>query len=447
VQVDTASVILAVGSPPGHSGRGMIRASGSGAFDLIDAMATVDVPRTRGVGAIRLSEAGLGLPAMLIRCPGPSSYTGEDVFELQLPGQPVLLERVIDRLITVGAGRGVSTRRAEPGEYTARAWYSGRLSLTEAEGVAAVIAARSDAELRAAALLKTGRLGTVAAASADRIAGMLALVEAGIDFTDEEDVVAIEPAELLRRIGAECEQLQDLLERSVGMEVLQALPTVVLCGPPNAGKSTLFNALLRHRRAVVAELAGTTRDAIIEPMAVDDRGAEVLLVDAAGIDEDGGSVIARRMQQMTRSVMNDADVLLHCLPHDSDDEWIDDPRVVRVRTKHDLCERSDDADVRVSAMDGHGLDRMRAVIADRTLEQAVHLGADAVALQPRHEAALGEALESLHAARAMVEDRPESTELVALHLRSALDVMAILAGTIAPDDVLGRVFASFCIGK
>ena len=445
--MDTASVILAVGSPPGHSGRGIIRASGAGAFDLIDALSVEDVPRTRGVSAIRLGDAGLGLPAMLVRCPGPSSYTGEDIFELQLPGQPVLLERVIDRAIAIGVDRGVPTRRAEPGEFTARAWYSGRLSLTEAEGVAAVIAARSDAELRAAALLKTGRLGTVAAASADRIAGMLALVEAGIDFTDEEDVVAIEPAELLRRLGTECEQLQELLDRSVGMEVLQALPTVVLCGPPNAGKSTLFNALLRHRRAVVAELAGTTRDAIIEPLPVDDRGAEVLLVDAAGIDVDGGSVIARRMQEMTRTVMEDADVLLHCLPHDTHDEWIDDPRVVRVRTKHDLCERSDDADVHVSAVAGHGIDRMRQVIAERTLDQAVHVGADAVALQPRHEAALAEALESLHAACAMVEAQPESAELVAMHLRTALDVMAILAGTIAPDDVLGRVFASFCIGK
>lgn len=445
--MDTASVILAVGSPPGRSGRGMIRASGAGVFDLIDALSCEAVPRTRGVGPIRLNASGYGLPAILIRCPGPGSYTGEDVFELQLPGQPALLDRIIDHMIVVGMERGLETRRAEPGEYTARAWYSGRLSLTEAEGVAALIAARSDAELRAAGLLKTGRLGTVAAASADRIAGMLALVEAGIDFTDEEDVVAIEPAELLRRLRSEIDVLQDLLDRSVGMEVLQALPTVVLCGPPNAGKSTLFNALLCDRRAVVAEMAGTTRDAIAEPMTIDDRGAEILLIDAAGIDDDGGSVIGRRMQEMTRTVMAEADVLLHCLPAGLEADWIDDPRVVRVRTKQDMCDAQQDADVHVSVTESCGLEQVRSAIADRTLDQAVHMSADAVALQPRHEAALADALESLQATRAMVETRPDSAELVAMHLRTSLDVMAILAGTIAPDDVLGRVFASFCIGK
>ena len=445
--VDTASVILAVGSPPGHSGRGMIRASGKGVFELIDAIATAVVPRTRGIGAIRLSEAGLGLPALLLRCPGPASYTGEDVIELQLPGHPVLLERIIDHAIAAGAELGVPTRRAEAGEFTARAWYSGRLSLTEAEGVAAVIAARSDAELRAAGLLKTGRLGTVAAASADRIAGLLALVEAGIDFTDEEDVVAIEPRELIHRVTDECDLLQELLDRSVGMEVLQSLPMVVLCGPPNAGKSTLFNALLRDRRAVVAELAGTTRDAIIEPMAIDDRGAEVLLVDAAGIDADGGTVIGRRMQEMTRSVMQDADVLLHCIPADGVDAWIDDPRVVRVRTKHDLQADAMDADVHVSALNAHGLERLRDTIAERTLDRIVHVSADAVALQPRHEAALRDAMATLRECIVMAQSRPDAVELVAMHLRSALDVMAILAGTIAPDEVLGRVFASFCIGK
>ena len=445
--MDSASVILAVGSPPGRSRRGLVRASGLGVFDIFDQLASEPLVRSRGVAPIRLDVRGLNLPALLIGCPGPASYTGEDVVELQLPGQPQLLERVIDAAVAAGEALGIPVRRAEAGEFTSRAWHSGRVSLTEAEGVAALIAARSDAELRAAGLLKSGRLGAVAIESSDRIAGMLALVEAGIDFTDEEDVVAIEPAELTRRLSIECDELQHLLDHAVGMDVLQAIPVVVLCGPPNAGKSTLFNALLSDQRAVVADVAGTTRDAIAEPLQIDSRGAEVLLVDVAGLQDESGTYIEQRMQSMARSFMDQADVLIHCLPSTGDATWLDGPRVMRVRTKHDLNSACDDGDIHVSALCGLGLESLRECIAERTSEQASHLGADALALQPRHEAALREALSCLHDAAAVVDAAPTSSELIATHLRTSLDAMSILSGVIAPDDVLGRVFASFCIGK
>ncbi|MDG2292307.1 MAG: 50S ribosome-binding GTPase [Phycisphaerales bacterium] len=445
--MDSASVILAVGSPPGQSRRGLVRASGPGVFDIFDRLAQEPVARSRGISSVRLGVQGLDLPALLIRCPGPASYTGEDVVELQLPGQPLLLERVIDAAVAAGAALGIPVRRAEAGEYTSRAWHSGRVSLTEAEGVAALIAARSDAELRAAGLLKSGRLGAVAIDSSDRIADMLALVEAGIDFTDEEDVVAIEPTELTRRLSIECEELQHLLDRAVGMDVLQAIPVVVLCGPTNAGKSTLFNALLSDQRAVVADVAGTTRDAIAEPLQIDSRGAEVLLVDVAGLQDESGTYIEQRMQSMARSFMEQADVLIHCLPSNVEASWLEGPHVMRVRTKHDLDPSCDDGDIRISAMHGTGMESIRTCIAERTSEQASHLAADALALQPRHDAAIREALTCLHDAAAVVAAAPGSSELIATHLRTSLDAMSILSGTIAPDDVLGRVFASFCIGK
>jgi tRNA modification GTPase len=445
--MDSASIILAVGSAPGRSRRGIVRASGAGVFELFDMLIDGSIVRARGISAVRLGAEGLGLPALLLGCPGPGSYTGEDVVELQLPGQPLLLERVIDAAISAGTQLGISTRRAEAGEYTSRAWHSGRLSLTEAEGVAALIAARSDAELRAAGLLKAGRLGTIATESSDRIAGMLALVEAGIDFTDEEDVVAIEPEELARRLSTECETLQRVLDHAVGMDVLQAIPVVVLCGPTNAGKSTLFNALLSRQRVVVADVAGTTRDAIAEPLRIDDRGAEVLLVDVAGLQDETGTHIEQRMQSMARSFMEQADVLLHCLPSNIEGTWFEGPHVVRVRTKCDLASTHVDGALQVSAESGQGMEALRTCIAQRTSEQAAHLAVDAVALQPRHDAAIREALVCLHDAADVVASQPASSELIATHLRTSLDAMSILSGMIVPDDVLGRVFASFCIGK
>ena len=198
---------------------------------------------------------------------------------------------------------------------------------------------------------------------------------------------------------------------------------------------------------MVADVAGTTRDAIAEPLQIDSRGAEVLLVDVAGLQDESGTYIEQRMQSMARSFMDQADVLIHCLPSTGDATWLDGARVMRVRTKHDLNSACDDGDIHVSALCGLGLESLRECIAERTSEQASHLGADALALQPRHEAALREALSCLHDAAAVVDAAPTSSELIATHLRTSLDAMSILSGVIAPDDVLGRVFASFCIGK
>ncbi len=443
--MDSTAVILAVSSPPGHAGRGIIRASGEESFQLVEACLLAPPARTRSISPVRLSLDGFDLPAQLLSFPGPASFTGEDVIELQLPGHPELLERIIDALMAAGRVNGIESRRSEPGEFTYRAWLNGRLSLTEAEGVSAVIAARSDAELRAASMLRSGKLGSVAGRIADQLAGVLALVEAGIDFTDEEDVVAIEAKVLAAHIEEMLAAAKGVLERAVGMDVLQALPVVMLCGPPNAGKSTLFNALLSDRRAVVAEVPGTTRDVIIEPMQVE--GAEVLLVDAAGFETSIGSPIDLQMQDNAARVKADADLLLHCLPVGDATEWMDDERVVKVRTKCDLDDSPREGDVAVSAGSGVGLESVRGLISERTRDGLVPLSSEAVALQPRHEASLSEFIEHLEESLVLVRERDGASELVASRLREALDAIGLVGGIIAPDDVLGRIFSSFCIGK
>ena len=176
---------------------------------------------------------------------------------------------------------------------------NGRMPLPEAERVAALVAARSDDELKAATLMKEGRLATLADRIAESLTMVLALVEAGIDFTDEEDVVAISVDDLSMRLESVIDELRINLDRCIGLESLQSLPWVVLHGTPNAGKSTLFNALLGRSRAVVSEVDGTTRDVLAEPLRVAQMdGAEVLLIDAAGLD-DRPSSLSQAMSKAT----------------------------------------------------------------------------------------------------------------------------------------------------
>jgi len=452
----TGDTIAAVSSPPGRSRRAIIRLSGPQAYSVVAGVLESPTEFDRVARPVRLSlESDRALPVMALCFPAPRSFTGEDVLELLVPGNPLLCERILARLFERGA------RAAEPGEFTARAFLNGRLSVEQAEGVGMAIAARSAEQVEAAERLMTGATGAEYRRLADDLAQSLALVEAGIDFTDEEDVVAITPADLGARI-------RDLIDRAEGLtagarEPLEGEPVVVLAGPPNAGKSTLFNALLERRRSVVAEEPGVTRDVIREPL---DLGGEfpggeesnVLLVDLAGLDEAIGarSQADLASQEAAAEEVGRADVLLLCDPEGR----FETPPVVsesavllRVRTKADLPTQShapsEDAAHRVCALDGWGLAALRRAIADAARQSQ---GGAALTVLPRHRRALGEMLRSLGAAREAIDESVSDQgiaepEMVAASLRSALDAVGEIAGRIAPDDVIGRIFATFCIGK
>jgi tRNA modification GTPase len=364
---------------------------------------------------------------------------------------------VIDMLIESGTARGLDVRRAEPGEFTARAFFNGRLSLTQAEGVAATIAAQSDAQLRAAQHLISNRLGKLAHDLAESLAESLALVEAGIDFTDQEDVIAIAPCELLKRLRSLRDQIRAQLDRAVGSEQLQAIPWVVLVGEPNAGKSALFNALLGHDRTVVSPTAGTTRDVIAEPLPIETNHgrAEVMLVDLAGLDHSDSSMMNQLMQSAAHQAMDRAELILRCVPIDQALTSPADSNELLVRTKCDLLPSDPGSaaeSIHVSVHASQSLDGLRTTIARRLSNRAISLSADALALHPRHDAALRSASQHLISAIHLVE-RDEHTralndpELIAAAMRCALDDLADLAGDITPDDILGRVFATFCVGK
>jgi len=377
-----------------------------------------------------------------------------------MPGNPILLQRVIDELLSTAQAHGIDARRAEAGQFTARAFMHGKMTLTQAEGVAAVIAAQSDAELRAARLLATGKLSTFAHALADELASALALVEAGLDFTDQEDVIPITPHDLHDRLTALDEQITAQLNRAIGMEQLEAIPWVVLIGEPNAGKSTLFNALLGTERAVVSQIAGTTRDVLTQPLRIEtDHGpAEVMLVDLAGTD-DAADAFDEMMQLAARNAIDRAELILRCVPADQPlaaSRAASSTEII-VHTKSDLTQTTPTADgIFVSAETSQGLDKLRRIIAQRLCNQAVSLAADALALRPRHESALRTAHSHLtDATHSLVAQGDgshfppdlEQPELTAASMRLALDQLSQLAGDITPDDVLGRIFSTFCIGK
>ena len=438
--------IAAVATPPGLAPRGIVRCSGP---EVAQALAAVGADWSLGRGAhrVRLGLAGATLPALAAFMPGPRSFTGEDCAELVLPGAPIVVDRVLDALVARGGAR-----LAAPGEFSARAYLAGRLTVEQAEGVAMAIGARSAAELDAARRLLSGESGERWRAVADELAGALALVEAGIDFTDQEDVVAITPAALLDRLEAVTAALG-----GVGAAPAQgAEPVIVLAGAPSAGKSTLFNALLGRRRAVVDESPGTTRDALREPIRLGDGplATEATLVDLAGLD---GALVGGAdgaAQDAARRAIGDADVVLWCDPagrFDAGELPPTEATILRVRTKADLPGAPVAGVLGVCALDRWNLDALRRAMRDG-VEASGARGAEALIVLPRHREALSRAVSALDEAIALVapvraEPRLPDAELIAGAMRAALDAIGEVSGRIDPDDVIGRIFASFCVGK
>lgn len=382
----------------------------------------------------------------------PHSFTGEDTIELILPGNPTLAQRIMDDIIATAAQRSIPARRATAGEFSARAFMNGRMSLTQAEGVAASISAESDAELAAARMLQSGAVGDRMEQLANTLADALALVEAGIDFTDQDDVVAISPASLRERLESVLAAIRSHLNSAVPIEQLRASPWVVLVGEPNAGKSSLFNALIGKERAVVSELAGTTRDVLVEPITIPTQAgpAEVMLADLAGLDASDKTINAL-MQQHAMEARQRADLIVRCVPIDEKIETENESELL-VRTKADMKPTDSIRGFPISAHTGMGLTELRQTIATRLAHRTHAHAADVVALLPRHASALHIAADMLTAAlnalRTNTSERHlEQPELLAADMRSALDELAAFVGNMTPDDVLARVFAKFCIGK
>jgi tRNA modification GTPase len=477
--------ILAVASPPGRGVRAIVRASGPAVRAMVERVLLEDgradgmraaerrpILAARGVRPLRARTRLGEVPVIASWLPGPATFTGEDALELSCVAAPALVHALEDALLSAAEASGASgasgvscARRARPGEFAFRAHLAGRLSIEGAEAIAARIAATADAELVAADAVADGTYGRRAAELVARNAELLALVEAGIDFTDQEDVVAIEAAELARRTALVADDVRALRGGGASMAAdPQAL--VVLAGAPNAGKSSLFNALLGRTRTVVSATAGSTRDAIRERLRLG-LGLEADLVDLAGLDAEaclgGGassaaSGIADAMQRRAREFLTRADLVVRCTPHGEAPvalpAGVSASRVVDVATKCDAASNDDaSSTLATSARTGRGIERLRARLAEAVRNDHALREARLATVLPRHDASLATAALLLadaagHAASDARRGRTlRDPELVASLLRAALDALGEIAGPVHPDDVLGLVFSRFCIGK
>lgn len=454
--------IVATASPPGRGVRALVRLSGPGARAAAERVLGA-VPARRGVTRARARIAtGDGacssVPVLAMWMESGASFTGEDSLELSCVGAPAVVEYLATALIDGARAGGFGARLARAGEFAFRAHLAGRISVDEAEAIAARIAATSDAEIAASDEIAHGVFGARAAELLARTAEALALVEAGIDFTDQDDVVAIAADELARRAGAiaaACESLRGGQQSARA----NAVALVVLAGAPNAGKSTLFNALLGRARSVASDLAGTTRDAIVERIALG-AGLEVDLADLAGLDGiDSAGPIELAMQRRAQEMLSAADVVVRCTPPGGARvELATAGDVIDVATMADLAPVADElaglnSMLSVSARSGSGIEPLRTAIAARIRRDRALRRARLATILPRHDAAFAAAHAALtettaHASASATRGRRvDDVELVASLLRAALDALGEVAGPMHPDDVLGLVFSRFCIGK
>jgi tRNA modification GTPase len=443
--LDPTDTIAAVASPLGSGFRGLVRLTGPDAIAIAEERFLTEDPLSpvgRAVwrrGTLKVRGLRPRLPAWVATWPGPRTYTGQPLAEIHTVGSPPLVQLVLADCLARGA------RHAQPGEFTLRAFLSGRIDLTRAEAVLGVIDAHTPAQLDAALRQLAGGLSGPITALRDRLLDVLAHLEAGLDFTEEPDVDPIGRAALARELERGADDVTALAERLEDRERPESAPRVVLIGPPNVGKSELFNALLGQSRALVSPQAGTTRDYLSAPC--DCAGLLIELIDTAGI-ENASNPIDERAQTFRADQAARADLLLECRSGDTTPippTEVERPRLV-VWTKSDVAPPDGDGDaMATSARTGAGLANLRASIAE-TLRRTAADGDLPASTGARCRESLIRAAESLHAASETLL-AIGGDELVAIDLRQAVDDLGKVVGAIVTDDILDRIFRRFCVGK
>ncbi|HVO27230.1 MAG TPA: tRNA uridine-5-carboxymethylaminomethyl(34) synthesis GTPase MnmE [Candidatus Margulisiibacteriota bacterium] len=456
----TDDTIAAIATPPGHGGIGIIRVSGPLAPRILAALFVRSHNRDEWLshhlyhGRIVAAEGTVADEGLAVLMRAPHSFTGDDVVELHCHGSPVGLRRILARILAAGA------RLAEPGEFTRRAFLNGRIDLTQAEAVIDLVRAGTTAAAALAAEQLLGRLAEYCADLRDRVIRLKALLEAQIDFAEEDFDVGVE--ELLATVDECIVPIEALLDTYQRGKVMRDGVRVAIIGKPNVGKSSLLNALLGEERAIVTPIAGTTRDAIDEP--VDFDGVPVVLSDTAGLrDAAAADTVERLGMQRTAHRISEAQVLLTVLDAsralDSEDDAVlqahASAKQIIVLNKVDLPPVTLEADVgklanhhpvvRVSATQHLGLAELRrTVLAQISCDRPVpNLP---VLANLRHVDALTKARGSLRLARESIAAR-RPPDLVAVDVQDAIDHISTVTGAISSEDVLDRIFSEFCIGK
>ncbi len=444
-----SEVVAAVASPPGVGAVSLIRMSGAGVFEVAEKMLSRFQAKNLQVRrAFRddvLAENGGSIDDVVVVCyQGPSSYTGEDVVEISGHGGIHVTRRVLERALECGA------RHAEAGEFSLRAFLNRKLDLTQAEAVMDLISAQTDMAAQAAREQLSGSLGRAVAEVREQVIDLTAHVEAYIDFP-EEDISPETGDELQNSFQKLEDAVSELLGTAKRGRLLREGARVAIVGPPNAGKSSLLNALLGYERAIVSEEAGTTRDTVEEVLDFD--GFPVRLIDTAGLREEG-SAIEKEGMARARQRMSEADLVLELADASQVPSGRFSEDALLVLNKVDLGEDEawkdesvGESAIRISVLQEEGLQALREEVA-RQLGggEKENSGNVLIAINARHQECLRRAEVFLREAREMLASG-EEPEFVSLPLREAVQAVAEIAGRIDTEDILGSIFSQFCIGK
>jgi len=444
--VQPPDTIAAIATPPGTGGIGIVRLSGSDALAIAESLSRSKI-EPGSIQFRRFFDADDQVidHGLCLYFKAPHSFSGEDCVELQAHGGPIVLDMLLERTCHLGA------RLARAGEFSERAFLNGKIDLTQAEAIADLIESGSRAASRAAMRSLEGRFSEQVHALVDRIVELRVYVEAALDFAEEE-IDFLSGSDIAERIDALAAELRQLLQQAQQGRTLQEGLNVALAGLPNAGKSSLLNHLAGYEVAIVTEIAGTTRDVLQEHISL--RGIPIKIIDTAGLRE-AEHPVEREGVRRARQSISRADIVLYLVDAskglgDDDQRILDElagANLQIVYSKIDLVDAGfspDPSGIGVSTLTGSGIDEL----IDRITGDVGDYNEDSHAFMARrrHVDALQRALESVQQAASTFE-RSRSGELMAEDLRAAQHCLDEITGEFTSDDLLGRIFSSFCIGK
>ncbi|MBS1179177.1 MAG: trmE [Proteobacteria bacterium] len=446
--------IVAIATAPGRGAVGIVRASGSALQPLVqDLCGRPLVPRQATLLPFTAADGSVIDQGLALYFPAPHSYTGEDVLELQAHGGPVLLQMLLARCLQ--AGQSLGMRLAEPGEFTQRAFLNGKLDLAQAEAVADLIDASTEAAARSAGRSLSGVFSQQVLALSERIVRLRMLVEATLDFP-EEDIEFLQQAGARAQLRDIAAALDVLLDGAQQGALLREGIRVVLAGQPNVGKSSLLNALAGAELAIVTPIPGTTRDRVSQTIQIE--GVPLHVIDTAGLRSQTDDEVERIGIARTWESIADADsvLFLHDLTRRGQPDYEAaeaqiaaqlpaNAKLLHVHTKSDLVADAPADGISLSAHTGAGLQTLRRSLLQRAGWHAVPEGL--FIARARHVQALQRTREHLQRAWALGDERAAPLELLAEELRLAHDALGEITGQFTADDLLGEIFSRFCIGK
>jgi tRNA modification GTPase len=444
--------IVAIATPPGRGGIGIVRLSGRAAAPVMWAVCSVGLkPRLAHFGPF-VGDDGTAIDhGIALFFPGPNSYTGEDVLELQAHGGPTVLQMLLERCLAAGEPAGL--RLAEPGEFTRRAFLNGKLDLLQAEAVADLIEASTEAAVRSAQAALGGQFSAKVHALVAALIGLRTEIEATLDFPEEE-IEFLQNSDALEKLARIQASLADLLDRTQQGALLREGLKIVLAGRPNVGKSSLLNALAEAEVAIVTPIAGTTRDRVVEAIQIE--GVALQIVDTAGLRATEDPIERLGIERSWREIA-EADIILQLRDASTGDRAEDleiaaslpdrPPRRI-VMNKVDLTDgasRVEGERIYLSARTGAGVELLRREILALA---GWHPGGETVFLgRARHLEGLRDARAHVDCAVSHAGDSDSALELLAEELRLAQEDLARITGEFTSDDLLGEIFGHFCIGK